>query len=477
MLDGQGGILQSLDNATLGKFHRKVMLTSGVGFFTDAYDLFIIGVVIDILPLAKWQPFTDFQISLLSSVALLSAIIGSVVFGRLIDKYGRKRIYGTELVLLITGALGSAFLVPVNGIYILAAWRFILGIGIGGDYADSSTIMTEYANVKDRGRMVGTVFSMQSFGLIAGPLVALGFIFSGIPLSIAWKIMLAIGALPALMAVYFRRQMPETPRFQLGVNGNYQDAKKQLEKYTGMNLTGSHAEESRKINAKWSVLFTDRRFLLTLIGTAGTWFLMDWVLYGNSIMSSLMLKSIISPALPPIDHIIKTTEYSALIFGIAAFPGYWIATYTTDRIGRKPIQVAGFSAMAISFAVLGIFTQLTTVRYVYEFLIVYGLSYFFIEFGPNVTTFIYPPEVFPVTSRGLGTGLSAGGGKTGAFIGTFVNVFIIAILGENKLFLILAFFSLIGAILTIILLPEPTRKRLEESSGENRYITHENLRK
>ncbi len=477
MEDQQKGILQSLDDVNASKFHRKVMLTSGVGFFTDAYDLFIIGIVISILPIAGWSSLTIFETAVLSSTALLSAIIGAVVFGRLIDKYGRKKIYGTELALLILGAVGSAFLVPVNAVYVLVAWRFILGIGIGGDYADSSTIMAEYANIKNRGRMVGSVFSMQSFGLVAGPLVALGFIFSGIPISIAWRLMLAIGAVPALGAIYFRRQMPETPRFQIRVKGNYSKAKEQLEKYTGISLESSINEDRRRVTAKWSSLFTDRKFFLTLIGTAGTWFLMDWALYGNSIMSSFMLKSIIPASLPPLEHITRTTEYSALIFGIAAFPGYWIATFTIDRIGRKPIQMTGFLAMAITFATLGIFTQLTSVRYVSEFLVVYGLSYFFIEFGPNVTTFIYPPEVFPVTTRGFGTGLSAGGGKTGAFIGTFANVFIIAALGENRLFLVLAGFSALGALLTLLLLPEPKRKSLEESSGENRYLSSINTKK
>ena len=89
-------------------------------------------------------------------------------------------------------------------------------------------------------------------------------------------------------------------------------------------------------------------------------------------------------------------------------------------------SIAGIAPNArSSFGVLGIFHQLLSSGYVVQFLVIYGLSYFFIEFGPNVTPFIYPPEVFPTTISGLGSGAYAAGGKTGAFIGTFLNVIIL----------------------------------------------------
>jgi PHS family inorganic phosphate transporter-like MFS transporter len=161
-----------------------------------------------------------------------------------------------------------------------------------------------------------------------------------------------------------------------------------------------------------------------------------------------------------------------MVFGFAALPGYWLATFTIDRIGRKPIQIVGFTAMAITFGVLGIFHQLLSSAYVAPFLIIYGLSYFFIEFGPNVTTFIYPPEVFPTKVRGFGSGASAAGGKMGAFIGTFLNVLIVSSsIGESGLFLILAFLSALGIVMTVLLLPEPKKRDLEDISGEDELLS------
>ena len=465
-------LISEMDKVKTSGFHYKTWLISGMGFFTDAYDLFIIGVVTSILVLSGWNKLSTLESSLLDSTALLSAVIGALIFGRLLDKLGRKAIYGIELVILVIGALGSAFLTPVNGVYTLIIWRFILGIGIGGDYATSSVIMTEYSNTKSRGKLVGMVFSMQSLGLLAGPLISLGLIYSGMSLSLIWKLLLAFGAIPALIVVYYRRKMPETPRYSLRVKGDAKAAQENWKKYTGMNAEVQ--TQGVVVKEKWWQILKQKKFVLTLIGTAGSWFLMDWALYGNSIMSSQMLSALVPSSVIGLHHLIVTTTYSAMIFGFAAFPGYWLATFTIDRIGRKPIQIIGFTAMAITFAVLGIFHQLLTSAFVLQFLIIYGLSYFFIEFGPNVTTFIYPPEVFPTKLRGFGSGASAAGGKTGAFIGTFLNVIILSSsIGESGLFLLLALLSAMGIILTVFLLPEPRRKDLDQISGENELLSRE----
>ncbi len=467
--EGKPDLIESINEAKTTSFHYKTWLISGLGFFTDAYDLFIIGVVTSLLVLAGWGKFSTLETSLLDSTALLSAVIGALIFGRLLDRLGRKAIYGLELVILVIGALGSAFLTPINGVYVLIGWRFILGIGIGGDYATSSTIMAEYSNTRSRGKLVGMVFSMQSLGLLAGPLISLGLIFSGINLGLDWKLLLAFGAIPAMIVVYYRRKMPETPRYSLRVKGDVAAATGNWKKYTGLSASADSSTET--VKESWTKIITQRKFMLTLLGTAGSWFLMDWALYGNSIMSSSMLSVLVPTSVVGLQRLITTTEYSAVVFGFAAFPGYWIATFTIDRIGRKPIQSVGFAAMAISFGILGVFHQLLSSAYVVQFLAIYGISYFFIEFGPNVTTFIYPPEVFPTKVRGFGAGASAAGGKTGAFIGTFLNVIIVASsIGESGLFLILASLSVIGLIFTLVLLPEPKRLDLDEISGENALL-------
>src|SRR6266567_3221435 len=220
-------VLAALDDSSLSSFHLKAMITSGMGFFTDAYDLFIIGVVLAILtPL--WH-LNALDVSLLGSTSLIAAALGSLIFGRLADRLGRKFVYGYELVVLAIGAIASAL--SPNVLFLLI-FRFILGLGIGGDYPVSATLMSEYANRKDRGKLITLVFSMQGLGLILGPLVAIILLLAGINHDLIWRIMLALGAVPALATFYLRRHIAETPRFALTVQGNLEDASRTVDMVT-----------------------------------------------------------------------------------------------------------------------------------------------------------------------------------------------------------------------------------------------------
>jgi MFS family permease len=96
-----------MDNAKISKEHWKIILISGMGFFTDAYDLFVIGVVMSLVK-PIWH-IGKVEESLVDSTALLAAAIGALLFGRVADMLGRKRIYGFEVLVLAAGATGCAF--------------------------------------------------------------------------------------------------------------------------------------------------------------------------------------------------------------------------------------------------------------------------------------------------------------------------------------------------------------------------------
>src|SRR6204780_3607403 len=189
-----------MDNAGITKKHWKIMLISGMGFFTDAYDLFIIGIVMALLK-PMWH-VGKVEESLVDSTALLASAIGALLFGRVADMLGRKRIYGVEVLVLAFGAIGCAF---SPNVWWLIGLRFILGIGIGGDYPVSATIMSEYAGKPSRGLLVTLVFAMQAAGLILGPLFASALLATNMSHDLIWRLLLGFGALPAL-AVYWQRR-------------------------------------------------------------------------------------------------------------------------------------------------------------------------------------------------------------------------------------------------------------------------------
>jgi MFS family permease len=151
------------------------------------------------------------------------------------------------------------------------------------------------------------------------------------------------------------------------------------------------------------------------------------------------------------------------VFAIAAVPGYFVAATMMDRMGRKPIQVLGFAMMAASFLAIALIPGIESL--VYPFLVIYGLSYFFTEFGPNATTFVYPAELFPVEGRTTGHGIASAAGKIGGFAGVFTFPLLMSWNGLTTAELGAAIASVLGLAVTVWMLPETTGRSLEDLSA------------
>jgi PHS family inorganic phosphate transporter-like MFS transporter len=415
--------------AALQGLRRRALLVSGIGFFTDAYDLFAIGIVSTLLK-GQWHLDAG-NLALLNAVMLGAAFLGATAFGRLADKIGRTRAYWVSAAIMVLAAIGSA-LSP--NLATLVMFRLLLGLGVGGDYPVSAVLMSEYSHHSSRGRMVGLVFSAQAIGLIIGPLTALALLGGGAGPALTWRLLLGLGAVPAVAALWLRRTLPEPPRYQV-----------QRPRPPGARPRAAE-------------LLTSRTLLATLVGTAGCWFLLDYAYYGNTISTPQIL-ALIAP---------RASQTTAIaielaIFAVAAVPGYVLAIARIDRIGHRKLQLVGFALMGACFAVIGLVPGMTTA--VVPFLLAYGISYFFTEFGPNMTTFVLPGELFPTRLRATGHGISAGVGKLGAFIGVFLFPFLQGTLGLRGTLLLTAAISVLGALLTLIL-PEPAGRTLEEISAK-----------
>ena len=457
-----GNLVEALDEASLSKFHLRAVLVSGMGFFTDAYDLFIIGIASTLI--AKEWNLSSGQLALLNSTMLGAAFLGAMVFGRFADVAGRKRVYWLVAVIMVVAALGSA-LSP--SFWVLIAFRFVLGFGVGGDYPVSAVLMSEYANRKDRGKLVGMVFGTQALGLIVGPLVALTLLGAGASNDVAWRTMLALGAVPAAAVVYLRRKMPESPRYQIQVQGQAEQAASEISSFTRGQVSGDGSGAILPQMGLWAFL-TNRRYLILLAGTAGTWFLLDYAYYGNTISTPQIL-GLISPHA----SIMTKIALQLAIFVVAALPGYLLAIAYLDRIGHRRLQLTGFAVMGLCFLVIAAIPGMTTA--VVPFLLVYGVSYFFTEFGPNMTTFVMPSEIYPVDMRATGHGISAGIGKLGAFIGVFLFPVLKTSLGLRGTLLLTAGVSVLGFALTLVL-PEPAGRSLEDIAADTPTASVQPLR-
>jgi MFS family permease len=452
--------LAALDSAGISRFQLKIMFVSGMGFFADAYDLFIIGIVVSLLK-TEWALSTS-QVSWLNSATLAASALGALVFGRIADIFGRRRTYGYEVLILAAGALASAF--APNFTFLLVS-RIVLGIGIGGDYPVSATIMSEYSGTRSRGRLVGLVFAMQGAGLVVGPLLGSVLLGSGISHDTTWRVLLALGAVPGLAVVYLRRKINETPRFAMATGAA---------EVAGAGIAAAAARRGsgpatflpcgtrhpQRLLAGFCLLALNRRLLLWLVGTAGTWCLLDFAYYGNTISSPEILN-----LLDPHASLLHNALVQLGIFVVFALPGYFAAIALLDKTGRRSIQMLGFALMGVMFLLIGLVPGVT--QRAAPFIALYGISYFFTEFGPNVTTFVYPAEIFPVEVRTTGHGISAALGKMGAFAGAYLFPTMLASsMGIRGAEVVAAGTALAGLALTAFLLPEPKGKSLEELSAE-----------
>jgi PHS family inorganic phosphate transporter-like MFS transporter len=166
----------------------------------------------------------------------------------------------------------------------------------------------------------------------------------------------------------------------------------------------------------------------------------------------------------------NTATGQIVLICAGALPGYWLTVFTVDKLGRKPIQIAGFGILTIIFCILGFAWQHLTKKHL---LILYVLAQFFFNFGPNATTFITPAEIFPTRVRSTAHGFSAGMGKLGA---VFAQIFFAPMIKRGAthdnptpwihgVMTIFALFMFLG-MLTSFLVPESKGARLEELAGE-----------
>ena len=231
-------VLSALDTARTQWYHFKAIIIAGMGLFTDAYDLFSITPVMILIGQIYYAdedvsepgtlPLT--MTSAVVGVSLLGTVVGQFIFGWLGDRMGRKKVYAVSLLLMVFGSMASGFSICHTKPCVLSSlcfFRFWLGVGIGGDYPLSATIMSEFANKRTRGSFIAAVFSMQGFGILfssAVTMIATSTFNYGpsapsdfrphVGADLAWRSILMFGAVPALVTYYWRMKMPETARYE-----------------------------------------------------------------------------------------------------------------------------------------------------------------------------------------------------------------------------------------------------------------------
>lgn len=389
----------------------------------------------------------------------------------------------------------------------LCFFRFWLGFGIGGDYPLSATIMSEYANKKTRGAFIAAVFAMQGFGILTSGIVALVVsaafdhaynapTYQDNPgastvaqVDYIWRIILMFGALPAALTFYWRMKMPETARYTALVARNAKQAASDMARVLNVELEAQE-EKVEKYTEKESNSFGlfsrefRRRHGMHLLGTTTTWFLLDIAFYSNNLFQKDIFTAIEWIPKPEtmngVHEVYRVARAQTLVALFATVPGYWFTVLFIDVIGRFAIQIMGFLFMTVfMFALAFPYNHWKQEDSRIGFVVMYSLTFFFANFGPNATTFVVPAEIFPARLRSTCHGISAAAGKAGAIIGAFGFLYAAqpkdpskrdagypAGIGIKNSLIVLGCVNALGLLFTF-LVPEPNGKSLEEMSGEN----------
>ncbi|KAJ7664748.1 phosphate permease [Mycena rosella] len=523
--------LAEVDNADFIFFHVQVCFVAGVGFFTDAYDVFAIniaavmlGYVYGTTPDQNCRPTLNNRQNLGLKIATpVGTFIGQLFFGWLADIVGRKRMYGVELIIMIVGTFAQATAGGGQAMSIIAMlifWRFIVGLGIGGDYPLSATISSEFASTRTRGRMMTAVFAAQGWGNFAASLVAtviaIGFkdlvtrdfptascicdtsAFSrqlcASPSTInhvdyMWRLLLGLGCIPAALALYFRLTIPETPRFTMDIQRNIDQATADINTAleNGNNPRDPYApvqraDAPRATRRDFLHHFGQLQNLRVLIGTSYSWFAIDVAFYTLGLNASVILEAIGFGVSGDVFRNLYHLCIGNLILSLAGLiPGYWLCFLFIDRWGRRPIQLMGFIVLTVLFSVMGFaFKCLITFdgpiaqntpgsRF---FVFLFCLANLFQNFGPNTTTFIIPGEIFPTRYRSTAHGISAASGKLGAIVAQCLFYQLVDPINNPQHFLDHSYVRDPGAVhahgvFSTLLLPETMGKSLEVLSNEN----------
>jgi PHS family inorganic phosphate transporter-like MFS transporter len=400
---------------------------------------------------------------------------------------------------------GSAPAIHIIGV--LVVWRFIMGVGIGGDYPLSAVISSEFASTKIRGRMMTAVFANQGWGNFTAALV--GFIVTAAyksailaepdvqnlhSVDFMWRLLIGLGAVPGVIALYFRLTIPETPRFTMDIERNIDQAATDIQAVVAGRKNNvdddAFVQRIEAPKASWADFrehFGKLENFKILFGTAYSWFALDIAFYGLGLNSGIILTAIgfggakSKGARAVYDNLNNICIGNLILSAAGLIPGYWASFLLIDKWGRKPIQLMGFTVLTILFIILGFgYDKLTaTPAATKAFVFLYCLADFFQNFGPNTTTFVIPGEIFPTRYRSTAHGISAASGKLGAIVAQVGFSQLKDIGGTNKwvkhILEIFAFFMLTG-IFSTMLLPETKGRTLEDLSNENQdgFVKAEN---
>ncbi|TRM75316.1 MFS transporter [Sulfolobus sp. A20-N-F8] len=407
----------------------RSFFVSSAGFFLDGYDLSVISFAIYFIE--HEMGLSSVETGLVTASSLIGMIFGAILFGWLSDKVGRSRIMGIDLIFFAVFGITSAL--SQNFIQLFIS-RLLLGVGIGGDYPVSSTLIAEFSPSISRGRYLTGSVSMYWVGTLVSALITLLTLPLG---AYYWRWVFLFGALISIPIILIRIRLIESPRWLVS-KGVLKDS----------NLP-KQEDENKGIKG-YLDLFKGNVLLVTLFVSL-VWFLFDVASYGIGLYYPLILREFAFPSNYEV-------LYGTMVIGIGAIIGYIIAEFLIDSLGRRVVLLFGLGAMSLLLILGGIVK-------IFGFILVpYFMTFVALEQWAGAVTLFYPTELFPTSVRSSGQGFATSISRIGAVLGIFYFPIMVKDLGFSTSLIVFGITCVIAFIFSILMAKETKRKTLEETS-------------
>jgi MFS transporter, putative metabolite:H+ symporter len=434
-----------IERLPFARFHKRLLLMGGLGYTFDAMDAAVLAFILPVLRTA-WG-LSSVQIGVLGSSTFIGFLFGALLAGTLGDLIGRRAVMMSALAFYCAASLVSAAVDTWPSFF---AARIVAGIGTGAESAIIAPYLAEFVARRFRGSFTGALAGFFSFGFVAAAL--LGY-FIVPAYEHGWRVVLVITAMPVVMLLWWRRALPESPRW-LESRGREKEAEAVLEKIeAGFARDGcvlpEPVVETTAAPGKAGTLLAN--FLALLVGRQARITIMTWIMW-LSITFSYYSFFVWIPGLLVQNgmSITKSFAYSLAIY-CAQVPGYFSAAWFNERVGRQAtiasyMLLGGVSALGLAFA------------HSDQEIMLAGICLSFFMNGTYAGVYAYTAEVFPTAIRTTGAGLASAIGRIGAIISPILVGYLYPNFGFTGVFGLTTSVLLVGAV-AVVLMGVPTRGR------------------
>lgn len=431
--------------------HIWIVFVASLGQFIGTGVATLAGVIIPMINILHHPELSSAMQGLVGAIDLIGIAVGSVVFGRLTDRYGYIFFFRFCPALVLVASLAAIFF---PGVWSLTICLFFIGLGIGGEYSLDSDYISELMPVKWRSTMIGIAKAGSAFGNILVALICF-LLVSGWRNPAEWPNLMWIVTATAALMLLTRIRFYQSPKW-LEEKGRMKEAATAVRKFLGPDVT--MGTESDAVSAdrnlhpvaeKGSFL---RRNLNKVILSGIPWACEGLGVYGIGVFLPILVMALgiehIPPHQMPMAHIASSVWITFLISCII-LPGFLIGLLLLNRkMSICNMQTWGFALCALAMTLLLLAFHFHWAKWIS--IAAFMTFELFLNLGPHLVTYVLPPRIYPVADRGLGTGIAASLGKTGAVIAVFTIPILLKAGGPVLVLLVSAAVMAAGAVVTAI---------------------------